>query len=78
MLADTTDNGAVGSGLPLQTGIVNNAATGFALSGTPQDVATETGADGDNAATWDPTIAIAVPALAVTGTYAGTITHSFT
>jgi hypothetical protein len=78
VVADTLLNGGVGSGLPLATGINNNASTGFTLSGTPQPVATETGADGDNAATWDPTIAIAVPALAVQGVYAGTITHSFT
>lgn len=31
---------------------------------------------GNNSATWNPTIAITLPAQAVAGTYAGTITHS--
>jgi hypothetical protein len=31
---------------------------------------------GDNSATWDPTISVAVPASAVGGLYTGTITHS--
>lgn len=31
---------------------------------------------GDNSATWNPTLVIAVPAAAVVGTYSGTITHS--
>jgi hypothetical protein len=34
------------------------------------------GGVGDNTATWTPTINVAVPATAVTGTYTGTITHS--
>lgn len=31
---------------------------------------------GNNSATWNPTIVVAVPAAAVGGTYTGTITHS--
>ncbi|MDT7745165.1 MAG: hypothetical protein QOE59_4243 [Actinomycetota bacterium] len=31
---------------------------------------------GNNSATWDPTIAVAVPAGAVAGTYSATLTHS--
>lgn len=31
---------------------------------------------GNNAVSWDPTIAVAVPALASAGVYTGTITHS--
>jgi hypothetical protein len=31
---------------------------------------------GNNSATWNPTISVAVPAAAVAGTYTGTITHS--
>jgi hypothetical protein len=76
--ADTPGDGGVGSDLPLAAGIDNIASTGVPLSGIPDAVAAETGADGDNAATWNPTIAIAVPALAVQGVYTGTITHSFT
>lgn len=46
------------------------------LTGVPQDVVTERGFDGDNAATWDPGIEVAVPAGAVVGIYDGTVTHS--
>jgi hypothetical protein len=74
--ADTTANGGVNSLLPLATGIVNSAASAITFTGGAQTVVAETGADGDNAATWDPTIAVAVPALAVAGAYTGTITHS--
>jgi hypothetical protein len=31
---------------------------------------------GDNTASWNPTVAINVPASAVGGTYTGTLTHS--
>jgi hypothetical protein len=30
----------------------------------------------DNSAAWNPTLSVAVPAAAVAGTYAATITHS--
>ena len=68
----------MGSGLPLATGIANSAASPVTFTGGAQTVVTETGADGDNAAAWNPTIAVTIPPLAVTGTYDGTITHSFT
>jgi hypothetical protein len=53
-------------------------ATGFAitLSGTPQTVVTGTAGVGDNSASWDPALSVAVPAAAVTGTYSGTLTQS--
>jgi len=66
----------LGSGLPLSTGIVDDTGTGLGLTNGAQDVVTETGFDGDNAATWTPTIAVAVPAGAVVGIYDGTVTHS--
>ena len=31
---------------------------------------------GDNTASWDPALSVAVPASAVAGTYTGTLTHS--
>jgi large repetitive protein len=46
------------------------------LSGSPQAVVTATSANGDNSATWDPQIQVAVPSTAVAGTYTATITHS--
>jgi hypothetical protein len=48
-----------------------------ALSATPQTVVAGTGV-GDNGITWDPTISVAVPALAVAGGYTGTLTQSVT
>jgi hypothetical protein len=41
-----------------------------------QPVVTGSAGVGDNAVSWNPTIGVAVPANAVTGTYTGTITHS--
>jgi len=43
---------------------------------TPQTAFSLTAGVGDNSATWDPTLTVAVPAAAVAGTYTGTITHS--
>jgi hypothetical protein len=37
---------------------------------------TLTGGVGDNSATWNPTLIVAIPASAVNGTYTGTVTHS--
>jgi hypothetical protein len=37
---------------------------------------TATGITGDNSATWNPTISVAVPGGTIAGTYSGTITHS--
>lgn len=39
-------------------------------------VVSATGITGDNAATWTPTITVAVPGGSVAGTYSATITHS--
>jgi hypothetical protein len=48
-----------------------------ATTGVPVTVVTATGV-GDNSATWDPTISVAVPAGAVAGDYVGTLTQSVT
>jgi len=37
---------------------------------------TETGITGDNSATWNPTITVAVPGGKAAGVYSATITHS--
>jgi hypothetical protein len=59
------------------TGTSNAATEGhvITLSGTPQDVVTAT-VTGNNTATWDPTIAVAVPSAAVGGVYTATLTQS--
>jgi hypothetical protein len=46
------------------------------FSSTAQTVVAGTAGVGDNSATWNPTLSIAVPASAVGGAYAGTLTHS--
>ena len=65
------------------TGTVSSTGTititsvpSLTLEGASQTVVTATAGSGDNSATWDPTIAMAVPASAVAGLYSGTITHS--
>jgi hypothetical protein len=60
------------------TGTSNAAAQGHnltALSGDPANVITAT-VTGNNTATWDPTIAVAVPDAAVGGIYTATLTQS--
>jgi hypothetical protein len=52
-----------------------NAAVGPAVDPT---VVAGTAGVGDNGATWDPTISVAVPADAVAGDYVGTLTQSVT
>jgi hypothetical protein len=41
-------------------------------------VVTATGITGDNSATWNPTINVAIPGAMAAGVYSGTITHSVT
>lgn len=43
---------------------------------TSRTAYTLTAGVGNNTATWNPTIVVAVPAAAVVGTYTGTVTHS--
>jgi hypothetical protein len=57
------------------TGTVTASGTSITLSGAAQTVVTGSGS-GDNTATWNPTIAVAVPASAVGGAYTGTLTQS--
>ena len=54
-------------------------ATGTALtpmSGAAQPVVTGTAGSGNNIATWNPTLAVVVPASAVGGLYSGTLSQS--
>ena len=56
------------------TGGTFTAGPGVAM-GASQTAYSEAG-DGNNSASWDPTISVAVPTQAVVGTYNATITHS--
>lgn len=60
------------------TGTITVTATPptLALSNTATPDVYGTAGIGDNSATWNPTIAVAVPAAAVAGTYTGTLTQS--
>ncbi|PBC67650.1 hypothetical protein BX265_8275 [Streptomyces sp. TLI_235] len=67
------------------TGSVTGTGTftpGQATSGQAQTLDTTrtaytlSGGTGNNSATWNPTLAIAIPAGAVNGVYTGTVTHS--
>jgi hypothetical protein len=70
---------AVTPGQPLGSTAVSTNLTAPIALGTAtagQTVVTETAYDGDNSTQWSPEIQVAVPALAVLGTYDATITHS--
>lgn len=62
-------------GTPFVTGSATAVPATITLSATPQPVVTLTGV-GNNSATWSPTLAVAVPAAAVFGTYTATVTQS--
>jgi hypothetical protein len=58
------------------TGTITATGTPITLAHSAAPVVTGTAGVGDNTATWNPAIAVAVPASAVGGTYTGTITQS--
>ena len=58
------------------TGTVTATGSTITLSGTTQTVVAGTDVVGDNTATWNPTVAVAVPAAAVGGAYTATLSHS--
>jgi hypothetical protein len=73
--AETYDTGVVSStGIPISQFTITSPLT---LSATPQaTVALNPTFSGNNTATWDPTITVAVPAGSVAGAYTAVITHS--
>jgi hypothetical protein len=58
------------------TGVITVTTTNITLSNSPQTVLTGSGGVGDNTASWNPSVAVSVPASAVGGTYTGTLTQS--
>jgi hypothetical protein len=58
------------------TGTITATGTDVTLSNAAQTVVAGTAGSGDNTASWDPTIAVAVPATAVGGLYTATLTQS--
>ena len=63
-------------------GVITKVGTATYTANDPADltgvvpVVTATGITGDNSATWNPTINVAVPGGMAAGVYTGTITHS--
>lgn len=64
-------------GTPVVTGSATAIPTDITLSATPQIIVALTG-NGNNIATWNPTIAVAVPSTAVGGIYTATLVQSVT
>lgn len=58
------------------TGTITATGTPITLAGAAAPVVTGSNGVGNNTATWNPTLAAALPAAAVVGTYTGTITQS--
>jgi hypothetical protein len=58
------------------TGTITATPSTVTLSNSAQTVVAGTAGVGNNTASWNPTIGVAVPASAVGGTYTGTLTQS--
>jgi hypothetical protein len=58
------------------TGGISVLTHAVALSPSSQAVVIASAGDGNNTASWNPNISVAVPTTAVTGTYTGTISES--
>ena len=58
------------------TGTITATGTPITLAGDPAPVVVGNDGVGNNTATWDPDISVAVPAAAVGGIYTGTLTQS--
>jgi hypothetical protein len=76
--AETIPAGDVGydPGSITTTGTITVTGTPITLAGDPAPMVTGTAGVGDNSATWDPALSVALPASAVVGTYTGTLTQS--
>ena len=69
-------DGVYTPGVITTTGTITATGTPITLSGGATAVVAGTAGVGNNTATWNPGIAVAVPAAAVGGTYSGTLTQS--
>ena len=58
------------------TGVITGTGTPVTLANSSAPVVTGTAGVGDNTASWDPTLAVAVPQYSVGGVYTGTLTQS--
>jgi hypothetical protein len=69
-----TPTGTITPGGPTSTTLLTPVSP--ATTGVPVTIVTGTAGVGDNGASWDPTIAVAVPATVVAGGYTGVLTQS--
>lgn len=67
---------AYANGTVTETGTNTVAADSTASISTARAVATATAVSGNNTASWDPTLTVSMPAGALAGDYAGTVTTS--
>ena len=58
------------------TGTSSVTPSDITMSNSPQTVMSASSGAADNTAAWNPTVAVAVPSAAVTGTYTATLTYS--
>lgn len=58
------------------TGTITVTPTDITLSNSAQTVLTASAGVGDNTASWDPAVSVAIPPSAVGGLYSGTLTQS--
>src|SRR6266566_3791263 len=83
----TDDRAALGAAWTATVSATAFTGTGTATAGqatagaavvlsTGQTAFTWSAGSGNNSASWNPTLIVAVPATAVAGTYSGTVTHS--
>lgn len=63
-------------GVVAHTGTITTTPHAITLSTSPQAVVTGSAGVGDNTASWNPTITVAIPAAAVGGAYVATLTQS--
>jgi hypothetical protein len=70
------DNANYNPGPVATTGTITVTPSDITMSNSPQTVMAASAGNGDNTASWNPTISVFVPAAAVTGTYTATLTHS--
>jgi hypothetical protein len=77
VLGASYDTGVVTStGIPISQWTINTPVT---LTSAPQQIVTLNPTwlgGGNNSATWDPTITVAIPPNATAGTYTSVVTHS--
>ena len=68
--------GSYAPGVISKTGTVTTAASDITLTTSPQTVVAASAGVGNNTASWNPTISVAVPSTAVGGAYTSTLTQS--